>query len=324
LRFPAPNILGPLLAISLVSACGLKVSFPENTVSFFSKVIIGAFIGLRFDQNCTKLLRDLTWPAIIVSLWMLGSSVGCGMLLYHFTNLPSTTALVGSTAGGITEMALLAMSLEADVASITILQVFRLAGSMFIMPLLAARHASKRSGIILNNGTLPCETDDLNIWRYLVFVSLAFIGGLMGTLSRIPAGTLLGSMLSVGLFRALGMPMWSPPKIFQSIAQIGVGITIGLYITKDTLQQLYSMLGPVLLLTTGMIVCGIILSYVLKRITNWDWATCLLSASPAGLTQMGAIADEMGANPIIVSLMHTVRLASILLVIPLLVTILLD
>ena len=146
----------------------------------------------------------------------------------------------------------------------------------------------------------------------------------MGTLSRIPAGTLLGSMLSVGLFRALGMPMWSPPKIFQSIAQIGVGITIGLYITKDTLQQLYSMLGPVLLLTTGMIVCGIILSYVLKRITNWDWATCLLSASPAGLTQMGAIADEMGANPIIVSLMHTVRLASILLVIPLLVTILLD
>jgi len=44
--------------------------------------------------------------------------------------------------------------------------------------------------------------------------------------------------------------------------------------------------------------------------------TCLLSASPAGLTQMGAIADEMGADPLIVSLMHTVRLVSILIVMP--------
>lgn len=316
LRFPAPSILGPVFVTASLCALGAKIPFPADTVAFFSKVIIGAFIGLRFDRNCAKLLRELAWPSLIVSLWMLGTSIGCGMLLYLFTDLPISTALLGSTAGGVAEMALLALSLGVDVASVTILQVFRLIGSMFVMPLLGAKYA--KGGLnSLNGEALPCAAlDSPNVWGYVAFIGFALIGGLVGTISRIPAGTLLGSMAFVGAFCALGVPMWSPPKIIRSIAQAGVGITIGLYITEETLRQFYFMLFPILLLTAGMIVCGVILSFILKRITNWDLVTCLLSASPAGLTQMCAIADEMGADPLIVSLMHTVRLVSILFVMP--------
>ncbi len=319
LRLPAPSILGSLFAVALTCSLGLKVAFPTGVVSFFSKVTIGAFIGLRFDRNCTKLLRDLAWPSIIVSLWMLGTSIGCGMLLYLFTDLPISTALLGSTAGGVAEMALLALSLGADVASVTLLQTFRLVGSMFVMPLLGARYAGGDRGSLdeeLPPCSSSCDSSDSSPWRYATFVGLALLGGWVGTISHVPAGSLLGSMFLVGVFCALGIPMWSPPKIIRSIAQTGVGITIGLSMTEDTFRQLYFMLPPVLLLTGGMIACAVALGFLLKRITGWDLVTCLLSASPAGLTQMGAIADEMGADPLIVSLMHTVRLVSILIVMP--------
>jgi len=241
------------------------------------------------------------------------------MLLYLFTDLPISTALLGSTAGGVAEMALLALSLGADVASVTLLQTFRLVGSMFVMPLLGARYAGGDGGS-LDEERPPCssncDSSDLKPWRYVTFVGLALLGGWVGTISHVPAGSLLGSMFFVGIFCALGVSMWSPPKIIRSIAQTGVGITIGLSMTEETFKQLYFMLPPVLLLTGGMIACAVALGFLLRRITGWDLVTCLLSASPAGLTQMGAIADEMGADPLIVSLMHTVRLVSILIVMP--------
>jgi len=328
-RLPTPFVLGPLLSTALLISLDINIYFPTNVVAFLCKIIIGSFIGLRFDRNCAKLLGNLAWPSILQSFWMLSTSLVCAFLLYTLTDLPLSTSLLGSTTGGVVEMALFALALNEDVANVTILQVFRLVASMFVIPLLGSKYSEKSS--------LPCRSfsdekmsgnsEILNRPKpreYFIFIGLAMLGGWIGTICNIPAGALLGSMVFVGLFCALGVSMWYPPKIIRSIAQIGVGITIGMYFTRDTIYQFFFYVLSVLLLTSAMVVSALVLGFLLKKLTNWNLVTCLLSAAPAGLTQMGAIAEEMGADPLTVSLMHTVRLVSILVILPFLFSIFLD
>jgi hypothetical protein len=328
-RLPAPFVLGPLLSTALLWSLDVNISFPTNVVSFLSKITIGSFIGLRFDRNCAKLLGNLAWPSILQSFWMLSTSLVCAFLLYTLTDLPLSTALLGSTTGGVAEMALFALSLNVDVANVTILQVFRLVASMFVIPLLSSKYSdqSYQPCRSFSGEEKSIDSEILNRSKqreYFIFISLAMLGGWIGTISNIPAGALLGSMVFVGLFCAFGVSMWHPPKFIRSIAQIGVGITIGMYFTRDTFYQFFSMFFPILLLSSAMIVSALVLGFLLKKFTNWNLVTCLLSAAPAGLTQMGAIAEEMGADPLIVSLMHTVRLVSILVILPILFSIFLD
>jgi len=66
-----------------------------------------------------------------------------------------------------------------------------------------------------------------------------------------------------------------------------------------------------------VILAGLLLSWILYKITDWNYITCLLVSSPGGLTQMSLIADEVGADPLMVSVLHTVRLISVLAVLPL-------
>jgi len=86
----------------------------------------------------------------------------------------------------------------------------------------------------------------------------------------------------------------------------------------ETVQLLSSIFVPILILAVAMILSGLALSWILHKITGWDYSTCLLASSPGGLTQMSIIADEVGANPLLVSALHTTRLISILTVLPLL------
>lgn len=102
-RLPAPFVLGPLLSTALLWSLDVNISFPTNVVSFLSNITIGSFIGLRFDRNCAKLLGNLAWPSIFQSFWMLSTSLVCAFLLYTLTDLPLSTALLGSTTGGVAE-----------------------------------------------------------------------------------------------------------------------------------------------------------------------------------------------------------------------------
>jgi uncharacterized membrane protein AbrB (regulator of aidB expression) len=53
-----------------------------------------------------------------------------------------------------------------------------------------------------------------------------------------------------------------------------------------------------------------------------DPVTAFLAACPGGLAQMVSVSSEMGANSIIVTAVHLVRLASVLLVAPLIARVL--
>jgi hypothetical protein len=322
-RFPSPDMLGALFLAAGLGMFGISFDFPTQEVTFVCKLVIGAFLGLKIDRNIFRELRKMLLPALLVSAWMLVLSVTSGFLLYWATHLPLSTALLGSTTGGISEMALLAFSLDADTVAVTLLQLVRVVLFLILMPFLARCVSAKikrGQGASLEDDETPSDdaapgTTDSSGVTVLILVAIA--GGLGGRALGLPAGDLLGSMAAVGVFNVVkgGLPRVHPT--LRSLARVGVGLAIAQEITPETLTLLSEMLFPVLILAVVMILSGLLLSLILYKVTDWSYITCLLVSSPGGLTQMSLVADEVGADALTVSVLHTVRLISVLAVLPL-------
>ncbi|MBN1333008.1 MAG: AbrB family transcriptional regulator [Synergistales bacterium] len=331
LRFPAPDMLGALFMGSIIGMFGLQLAFPTNEITFVSKLVIGSFIGLKVNRPILREMRKIFLPAILVSFWMLILSISSGFLLAWVTRLSLGTALLGSSTGGLTEMALLGISLGEDQVSITFLQLFRVVFFLVFMPFIAScvntRHAPKEGHSLPEEDIPDLHEAEISYNNYIGGIRLALTaiaGGLTGRILGIPAGDLLGSMFGVGICNVLWGGFSRVQPNLRVLARIGVGLAISREVTRETIMMLSSMLLPVSVLAIVMILAGILLSLILYRITNWNYSTCLLASSPAGLTQMSMIAEEVGADPLVVSVLHTVRLVSVFTVLPILFRFLID
>ncbi|NCB15123.1 MAG: AbrB family transcriptional regulator [Synergistales bacterium] len=339
LRLPVPGVLGSLSFAAALNLAGFYPEFPLRYVVWFSNIVIGTYVGQKVTRTSVRFLRDLPVPALTISAGMLVISLAGGGLLYLMSDLSPVTALLGSTAGGISEMALLSMSLGADVASVTLLQVFRLLAAILATPVFCRRWTAWCEGRTQAAVSCPCPLpreirdmgadDDLPPPRgenrpsargFAVLAAAALAGGFTGYRLHLPVGILTGAMFAVSAMNLAGKEQPPLPGGLRTSAQIGIGIIIAANITLDTLRQFTTMAGPVILITFAMLAASLSLGFLLHRMTGWNYPTCLLSTSLGGLSQMSIISEEMGADPLKVSILQTVRLVTILMVFPLLMT----
>jgi uncharacterized membrane protein AbrB (regulator of aidB expression) len=61
------------------------------------------------------------------------------------------------------------------------------------------------------------------------------------------------------------------------------------------------------------------MAFVVQRWTRLDPRTAALACAPAGLAQMAIIADEMGAEPVVVTMFQTARMIVAVVLLPTLV-----
>ncbi len=146
-----------------------------------------------------------------------------------------------------------------------------------------------------------------------------FAGSLLASWLKIPAGGMLGAMfVGGGVALLLGKRYKFSNKIRFS-AQIGLGLVTGGRMTAQIIGRLGTLLLPILVVTLIMLVGCTFLSILLSKTTEWNLITCLLCASPAGLSVVASMAEDAGADPIITSVFHTARIIGIVVIYPLLI-----
>ena len=333
LRFPVPAILGSLFFSSALNLSGYPPDFPLLYLSWFSNVVIGTYVGQRVNRASARILRELPAPAVIVSAGMIGISLAGGGLLMLLSDMHPVTAFISSTTGGIAEMTLLAVALGADVASVSILQVFRLLAAIMATPFFCRKWTSwqaNRPGAsslscddLLDAPTperAPAQPNPQQKRNYAFLTAAAFTGAFTGYILRLPVGILTGAMGAVALLNLAWKEQPPMPTGLRTAAQIGIGVIMAANITADTLGTFISMAGPILAITAAMLSASFLLGFLLHKMTGWNYPTCLLSTSLGGLSQMAIISEEMGGDPLKVSILQTVRLVTILIVFPLLMT----
>lgn len=126
LRLPAGQLTGPLFVAAVVSLSGiLPLDMPQWLINE-AQIVIGASLGMRFGGlKGRAVLRGLGLGLVSVA-FMLCLAVPLVLLVQQITGGAFDTLFISFAPGGVTEMALIALSLQANPAIVTAHHIYRI------------------------------------------------------------------------------------------------------------------------------------------------------------------------------------------------------
>jgi uncharacterized protein len=131
----------------------------------------------------------------------------------------------------------------------------------------------------------------------------------------VPAGALIGAMLGVAAVNLSGASAVGAGSTLRFVAFIIIGWELGSQVTRSTLEEVRAAAAPIGVVVIGLLVAAALLGVFLHR-AGLDPVTAFLASSPGGISQMAALSAELGANPVVVSVVHLIRIMVVVLTAP--------
>ncbi|WP_081858377.1 AbrB family transcriptional regulator [Pseudorhizobium pelagicum] len=116
LRLPAANLTGPLILSAAAHLSGLTEAAVPGIVLAAAQVVIGASIGQSFAGVERRVLANGVLLGLALTAFSLALAVGFALLFEFWLDIPFAIALLALVPGGLPEMSLIAISLDADPA----------------------------------------------------------------------------------------------------------------------------------------------------------------------------------------------------------------
>ncbi|WP_028403004.1 AbrB family transcriptional regulator [Ectobacillus panaciterrae] len=156
------------------------------------------------------------------------------------------------------------------------------------------------------------------------FIVISGLGGYALSLTGISIGWLIGTLITAGIL-SLWQPNWveiafslkGMQNSWRPLGQSILGIELGQKIDASVLRTLHENWLTIITMIPLSIIFALISGMVLKRMSNTDLLTSFFAATPGGLSVMPSIAEEVGANTAIVSIVQTIRVFLVVCTIPL-------
>ena len=152
---------------------------------------------------------------------------------------------------------------------------------------------------------------------FLTYVGIGLVGGAFGAKLKIPAGALIGAMVTIILFKLTMKMHWEIPKGFTFALQVFVGIMVGTTFQPELLQVLKKIALPVIISCVVLVGTGIFMAVVFTRLGLLDMGTAYLGTSPGAMSALVVMAFDSQAQPMLVVCFHFVRVVFVILTAPL-------
>ncbi|TDT52032.1 AbrB family transcriptional regulator [Fonticella tunisiensis] len=153
------------------------------------------------------------------------------------------------------------------------------------------------------------------MFKLIVTVIIGLIGGFTALRLKVPAGAMVGAMLSVALFNVITGNAYLPEDV-RIVTQIAAGAFIGAGITYKDILDLRLMIKPAVLMVSSMIILDLLMGYIMYKITSIDLITSLFASAPGGIVDMSLISSDLGADSSKVAILQMVRLMSVMILFP--------
>lgn len=243
---------------------------------------------------------------------MIGISLVIGLYISKITSIDKITALVGSSPGGLSAMIAVSDSLKGNSALVTIFHTIRLISVLFIIPFyvihgVAPSDAEGITGIASNK-------QEGEYWTIVLYMVSFLIGWKMRY--KVPASLVILPMLFIGGLQTGGLSMYALPEVIFVGAQLLIGSYLGQTISVNDLIKAGKTCVYFLILAVFVITLSVLFSYILSLWTDMARVTAVLALAPGGLIEMAVTAEQAGADPAIVSSLQTIRLLTIVLLLP--------
>ena len=140
---PNPWFLGALLVSLGLTTVGVELSALPQWMTNLAQLVIGVSLGVRFEARFVHTAPRWLLSVLLGTLGMIVLSAAFGTLLAWGSGVHPATMILGTSPGGITEMAITAKVLQLGVPMVTALQVCRLVAVLVLVgPLFRWRYAA--------------------------------------------------------------------------------------------------------------------------------------------------------------------------------------
>lgn len=155
--------------------------------------------------------------------------------------------------------------------------------------------------------------------RIAATYALATVCGGAAQATGVPLAFILGPLVGCGLAAAFGLPVAVAPHM-RELGQVAVGLSAGMRFTGPVLVAALQLLPAMFLSSLYMILVTSIASLLLRPLARVDATTAFFATAAGGMADMAVVASERGGDAGAVSIVHVLRVASVVSVVPFLVT----
>jgi len=136
LRIPAPHITGPMIFSASAHLAGLTGASPPAVVVATAQVILGASIGARFIGLTFRDIGRIIRIGGIATAILLAITGLFALTLSALGGFPFASLILAFSPGGLTEMSLIALSLDIDTAFVATHHIARISVVVMVLPLI--------------------------------------------------------------------------------------------------------------------------------------------------------------------------------------------
>jgi hypothetical protein len=151
----------------------------------------------------------------------------------------------------------------------------------------------------------------------LTYIGLGIVGGVLGAKLKIPAGALIGAMLTIIVFKMTMKMHWEIPKGFTFALQVFVGIMVGATFQPELFNVMKKIALPVIISCVVLVGAGVLMAVIFTRLGLLDIGTAYLGTSPGAMSALIVLAFDSQAQPMLVVCFHFVRVVFVILTAPL-------
>ncbi|KHE72544.1 AbrB family transcriptional regulator [Halobacillus sp. BBL2006] len=156
--------------------------------------------------------------------------------------------------------------------------------------------------------------------RIIITYTAALIVGFVFVTAHFPLPWILGPVTGLMLLKLFAGYETSVVFPARDIGFTMLGVQIGLTFTAQTFKIVVPYLLPYTFLSLLLISISLFLAYLIAKKTAIDLTTSMIGSAPGGLSAMIAVSETLKGNTVLVTIFHTIRLLSVLFIIPFIAT----
>lgn len=289
--------------------------FPNRLRSVFV-ALIGVMIGSQVTPDLLTQAPGLMLTLSMLALFIALAHVSNYLIFRHIGGYDRATAFYSGTPGGLMESIMMGEAAGADIRILTAQQFLRIICVITLLPLGLSIWLGTPVGSSAGH-SLSVDAAPVTAQNLVLIVLAALLGMALAQRVHLPAGHLVGPLLLAALATATGLMDLHLPYWLIAVAQLVIGVTLGLRFKGTGLPLLRRCVWLALTSVLVMMLISAVFALVLHEVTGLPFLHLLISYAPGGVAEMSIVALSLAASPAIVSLHHIVRILMTVVEMPL-------
>ncbi|MGG0718615.1 AbrB family transcriptional regulator [Robertmurraya massiliosenegalensis] len=143
--------------------------------------------------------------------------------------------------------------------------------------------------------------------QFSLFLTIAALGGIIGSYLKLPLGTMIGAMFAVGISKHFEILSFQTSTPLTFIVQLLLGTMFGLSFIKLTKEQIKKLFFSFIFIFCSVILMSVGTGFLVDKLTFLDLGASILSSSPGGIPEMAITAKALKLEAPIIVVIHLIR-----------------